>query len=57
MVSNHKYPLGNVFGDEIGKMMYKEHDSNGVKLHMNTKVKEIKGENGKVKSVVLEDGT
>ena len=38
-------------------MLHKDHETNGVKLHMKNGLKEIKGENGKVKSVILEDGT
>lgn len=42
-------------GDEIGKMMAKEHETNGVKLHMKAGVKALKG-SGKVSSIQLSNG-
>lgn len=38
-------------------MFIKEHEENGVKLHMNKRVVEIKGENGLATGVHLDDGT
>ena len=37
--------------------MAEEHKKNGVVLHPKTGIKEFKGENGKVTSVVLSDNT
>lgn len=52
------YPLVNVLGQDIGKMVANEHTTNGVKLHMNSGVKAIKGtKDGKVEGVQLSDGS
>ena len=51
-------PMERVFGKEVGQVMVKEHNANGVKLHMNAGVKEITKNNyGNVNGVVLNDGT
>lgn len=57
MISSDEFPLQRVFGKEIGALVKSEHEKAGVVLHMNNKVKEIKGEKGKVTSVVLGDGS
>lgn len=56
IIGMEKYPLERVLGHEIGKMLQSEHEKNGVTLHMNASIKEIRGDNS-VKSVVLGDGT
>jgi len=44
-------------GKDIGAAVGKLHSQNGVKLHMKNGIKEIKGTNGKVTAVVLNDGS
>ena len=56
LVTNGSYPL-DILGKEIGGYMKSEHEKAGVVLHLNNGLKEIKGENGKVKSIVLNDST
>ncbi|XP_066929188.1 apoptosis-inducing factor 3-like [Clytia hemisphaerica] len=51
-----KYPFEKLLGDRIGKMYYNQHTSKGVKLIMDSPVKELVGENGKVAGVVLSNG-
>lgn len=57
MISNEELPLGKVLGKEIGAMLKSEHEKAGVVLHLKNGLKEIKGENGKVKSIILNDGS
>lgn len=39
MIGLEEYPVETVFGKEIGRMMAKQHSSNGVKLHMQKDIK------------------
>lgn len=50
--------MEDVLGKEVGQMLLSEHQNNGVKLHMNSEVTEIrKGEDGTVTGVTLGNGT
>ncbi|KAM4589690.1 apoptosis inducing factor mitochondria associated 4 isoform 1-T1 [Fundulus diaphanus] len=57
LVSPTKYPFEKSLGPEIGKMTKEMLEGKNIKFFMNNKVTEIRGENGKVKEVVLSDGT
>ncbi|XP_071353357.1 apoptosis inducing factor mitochondria associated 4 [Trachinotus anak] len=57
MVGTATYPYEQSLGPEIGKMTMQMLEEQNVKFHMNDRVTEIKGENGKVKAVVLNSGT
>ncbi|KAM4742377.1 apoptosis inducing factor mitochondria associated 4 isoform 1-T2 [Anableps anableps] len=57
LVGPTKYPFQKSLGLEIGKMTMEMLEEKNVKFFMNNKVTEIRGENGKVKEVVLNDGT
>ncbi|XP_040901679.1 apoptosis inducing factor mitochondria associated 4 [Toxotes jaculatrix] len=57
MVGSGRYPYERSLGPEIGKMTMQMLEERNVKFHMNDRVAEIKGENGKVKEVVLNSGT
>ncbi|XP_039986021.1 apoptosis inducing factor mitochondria associated 4 [Xiphias gladius] len=57
VVSTTRYPYERSLGPEIGKMTMQMLEEQNVKFYMNDKVREIKGENGKVKEVVLNSGT
>ncbi|XP_007563148.1 apoptosis inducing factor mitochondria associated 4 [Poecilia latipinna] len=57
LVGPTKYPFQKSLGPEIGKMTMKMLEEKKVKFVMNNKVTEIRGENGKVKEVVLGDGS
>lgn len=46
-----------VLGKEIGEYLSAEHEKNGVKLHKQRKVAEIRGEGNNAKTVVLDDGS
>ena len=56
IIAQEEFPLQRVLLDEIGKMMKSENEKGGVHQHLQTGVKEIKGEDGKVKQVVLNNG-
>ncbi|CAH1232283.1 AIFM3 [Branchiostoma lanceolatum] len=49
-------PFGRVLGEQVGSMLRKMHEEKGVKFYMNSGVVEFKGENGKLKEVVLQSG-
>lgn len=51
------YPFQMTLGEKLGGFMQKLHESNGVKFHFETSVKEFIGENGQVKEAVLANGT
>ncbi|XP_062242138.1 apoptosis inducing factor mitochondria associated 4 [Platichthys flesus] len=57
MVGTSTYPYERSLGPEIGKMTMQMLEEQNVKFYMNDTVIEIKGENGKVKEVVLKSGT
>uniref|UniRef100_A0A8C7SK11 Apoptosis inducing factor mitochondria associated 4 n=1 Tax=Oncorhynchus mykiss TaxID=8022 RepID=A0A8C7SK11_ONCMY len=56
MVGNGSYPFERSLGPEIGKMTMQMLEESKVKFYMNDGVVEIRGENGKVKEVVLKSG-
>jgi apoptosis-inducing factor 3 len=56
VVSPSDVPFKKILGDELGKMLQKLHEKNGVSFKLGTKTTEFRGE-GKVESAVLEDGT
>ncbi|XP_067102229.1 apoptosis inducing factor mitochondria associated 4 isoform X1 [Osmerus mordax] len=57
MVGNTAYPFQRSLGPEIGKMTMQMMEESNVKFYMNDQIEEIRGENGKVKDVVLKSGT
>jgi NADPH-dependent 2,4-dienoyl-CoA reductase/sulfur reductase-like enzyme len=57
LVTRDEVPYEKILGKEIGQMVNNEHTKNGVIMHPKNTVTEINGENGKVKSVLLSDGT
>jgi apoptosis-inducing factor 3 len=57
IVSMEAVPFQRQFGTEVGKMFLSEHEKNGVKMYMQRKLKEFRGEGDLAKTVVLEDGT
>ncbi|XP_072248627.1 apoptosis inducing factor mitochondria associated 4 [Leuresthes tenuis] len=57
LVGNTRYPYEKSLGPEIGKMIMQMLEEKNVKFHMNDQVTEIRGENGKVKELVLKSGT
>uniref|UniRef100_A0A8C5C4S5 Rieske domain-containing protein n=1 Tax=Gadus morhua TaxID=8049 RepID=A0A8C5C4S5_GADMO len=56
MVGTTQYPFERSLGPEIGKMAMHMLEENNVKFYMKDRVLEIRGEDGKVKEVVLESG-
>jgi NADPH-dependent 2,4-dienoyl-CoA reductase/sulfur reductase-like enzyme len=50
-------PMQMQLGPEVGGLIKKEHEKNGVKLHMLKSVTEIKGDGQNATSVLLNDGT
>ncbi|KAM9359787.1 apoptosis-inducing factor 3-like [Symphorus nematophorus] len=57
VVSTTRYPYERSLGPEIGKMSMQMLEEQNVKFYMSDRAIEIKGENGKVKGVVLNSGT
>lgn len=58
MICEHEVPFKNQLGEEIGKMMLKEHQDNNVNVHLKVLVKKINADsNGNVESVTLSNGT
>ncbi|TMS07628.1 Apoptosis-inducing factor 3 [Larimichthys crocea] len=57
MVGSGRYPFERSLGPEIGKMSMQMLEEKNIKFYMNDRVTEIKGENGKLKAVVLKSGT
>ena len=57
LIGKESVPMESVFGKEVGEMLLNEHQSNGIKLHMNSEVSEItKDADGHVTGVVLAGG-
>uniref|UniRef100_A0A1A8G897 Rieske domain-containing protein n=1 Tax=Nothobranchius korthausae TaxID=1143690 RepID=A0A1A8G897_9TELE len=56
LVGSASYPFEKSLGPEIGKMTMEMLEEKNVKFFMNDRVTEIRGENGKVKNVVLSSG-
>ncbi|XP_044210846.1 apoptosis inducing factor mitochondria associated 4 [Thunnus albacares] len=56
VVGTGSYPYERSLGPQIGKMTMQMLEEHNVKFYMNDKVTEIRGENGKVKEVVLKNG-
>eukprot|EP00347_Sterkiella_histriomuscorum_P005841 403355065 len=57
VISMESVPLERQFGKDVGSVIYNQHIKNDIKMHMSKKVVEIRGENNKAHSVVLDDGT
>lgn len=57
LISSEKSILYKVLGKEISEALYDDHIENGVVIHSEKRVKEIKEEDGKATFVVLNDGT
>lgn len=57
VVGTSGYPFERCLGLEIGKMAMHMLEEHGVKFYMSNGVSEIRGQNGKVKKVILKDGT
>ncbi|XP_008307921.1 apoptosis inducing factor mitochondria associated 4 isoform X2 [Cynoglossus semilaevis] len=57
LVGATSFPFERSLGPEIGKMTMQMLEEKNVKFYMKDRVVEIKGENGKVKEVVLQSGT
>ncbi|XP_053176639.1 apoptosis inducing factor mitochondria associated 4 [Scomber japonicus] len=56
VVGTGTYPFERSLGPQIGKMTMQMLEEHNVKFYMNDRVTEIRGENGKVKEVVLKSG-
>ncbi|XP_028976410.2 apoptosis inducing factor mitochondria associated 4 [Esox lucius] len=56
LIGNSSYPFQRSLGSEIGKMTMQMLEENKVTFYMNDEVVEIRGQNGKVKEVVLKSG-
>ena len=50
-------PLERQFGKDVGSVLLKQHLRNDIKMHMSRKVVEIKGDNNRAHTVVLDDGS
>ncbi|KAM9318670.1 apoptosis-inducing factor 3-like [Pholidichthys leucotaenia] len=57
VVGTTRYPFEHCLGPEVGKMSMEMLEDKKVKFFMSDRVTEIRGENGKVKEVVLGSGT
>ncbi|XP_023150957.1 apoptosis inducing factor mitochondria associated 4 [Amphiprion ocellaris] len=57
LVGTSRYPYERSLGPEIGNMSMQMLEEQNVKFYMKDEVTEIRGENGKVKEVVLKSGT
>jgi NADPH-dependent 2,4-dienoyl-CoA reductase/sulfur reductase-like enzyme/nitrite reductase/ring-hydroxylating ferredoxin subunit len=55
-IGMEKVPFERVLGTKIGAALQKLHESNGVQFRLERVVKEFKGMDGKVSSVVLDNG-
>ncbi|XP_062275381.1 apoptosis inducing factor mitochondria associated 4 [Scomber scombrus] len=56
VVGTGTYPFERSLGPQIGKMTMQMLEEHNVKFYMNDRITEIRGENGKVKEVVLKSG-
>ncbi len=56
IVGREKYPLSNIFGDEIGESILTLHISNGVKFQLNSDISEINIQEKCVRSLELRNG-
>lgn len=57
VVGKDSTPLGQIFGNEIGRSLQKFFEEKGVKFQFETTVVKCNGENGVIKSVELSNGT
>ncbi|XP_030632608.1 apoptosis inducing factor mitochondria associated 4 [Chanos chanos] len=57
VIGNSEYPYQKSLGQDIGKMTMKMLEEKNVKFYMKSGVTEIRGQNGKVKEVILQNGT
>nr|XP_055052583.1 apoptosis inducing factor mitochondria associated 4 [Misgurnus anguillicaudatus]XP_055052584.1 apoptosis inducing factor mitochondria associated 4 [Misgurnus anguillicaudatus]XP_055052585.1 apoptosis inducing factor mitochondria associated 4 [Misgurnus anguillicaudatus] len=56
VIGNSKFPFKSSLGPDIGKVTMQMLEEKNVKFYMSNGVTEIRGENGKVKEVVLKNG-
>jgi NADPH-dependent 2,4-dienoyl-CoA reductase/sulfur reductase-like enzyme len=56
VIAPEEVPLAAVFGEQIGRRLWKSHEENGVVFHLGQTVKEFAGAD-RVKEVVLADGS
>jgi apoptosis-inducing factor 3 len=49
-------PFARVLGNDIGKMLQKEHEENGIQFRLSAEIARIVGENGRVTGVELKSG-
>ncbi|XP_047538074.1 apoptosis-inducing factor 3 isoform X1 [Vanessa atalanta] len=57
VVGKDTFPLGQIFGKEIGQSLLKLFEDNGVKFYFETTITKCNGDNGIIKSVELANGT
>ncbi|XP_043910294.1 apoptosis-inducing factor 3-like isoform X2 [Protopterus annectens] len=57
VVGSSKVPFQAVLGSDIGSTVMKMLEEHGVKFYMENTIKELKGQNGKVKEAILKSGT
>ena len=56
VLGRDKNPLQNVFGEEIGKMLLKLHETNGVVYKSGVTVKDFKCDGDRISNVILDNG-
>ncbi|XP_026501394.1 apoptosis-inducing factor 3 [Vanessa tameamea] len=56
VVGKDTFPLGQIFGKEIGQSLLKLFEDNGVKFYFETTITKCNGDNGIIKSVELANG-
>ncbi|XP_041349641.1 apoptosis-inducing factor 3-like [Gigantopelta aegis] len=57
VIGRSSMPLQVILGKQVGAVYKKLHEEKGVKFYFENSIKEFVGENGKVKEVLLADGT
>jgi 3-phenylpropionate/trans-cinnamate dioxygenase ferredoxin reductase component len=57
VVTSGNLPLRRILGDEVATVVRDLHEANGVSFRFNASVRELRGESGHVRAVVLDDGT
>lgn len=57
VVGKDSFPLGHIFGNEIGHSLKTLFEDKGVKFQFETTITKCNGENGEIKSVELANGT
>jgi apoptosis-inducing factor 3 len=56
MVAPERIPFAHILGEEIGQMLQKAHEANGITFHLADEVTRFIGENGHVRGVELKSG-